>query len=110
MIQTELVRRKDGALSSCKTWGHAGFARSGSDVVCAGVSSVLRTVVFLLQNKTGVSVQTDAPEPGTLAFRVSDNEKALDAFLIDCADFIQAGIGQIAAEYPAHVVLRVKTE
>lgn len=110
MIEVCLVSTKDGQLRSCTASGHAGYASKGFDIVCAGVSSLLRTVHCLLESDAGISLLADSSEPGSLAFRVQNCDRASEALLIHCCDFLRCGIKLIADEYPDYVSLRVQTE
>jgi len=49
VIQVRIIRSENGMLRSCEAEGHAGFAPKGLDIVCAAVSSILRTVLALLE-------------------------------------------------------------
>ena len=110
MIQVRIVRSKNGMLRSCTAEGHAGFAEKGHDIVCAAVSSILRTVLALLEKTPTVRLLVNTPEPGKLFFCVQDKDKADNALLIHCGDFLQQGLGLLQDEYPEHVSLKEKTE
>jgi len=110
MIKISLVCKKDGQLRSCTASGHAGYAAKGSDIVCAGVTSLLRTVLSLLESDAGVSLTSDSSEPGSLAFQVQNCDRASEALLIHCGDFLRCGVKLVADEYPDYVSLRVQTE
>ena len=110
MIEIILVRTKDGQLRSCTASGHAGYATKGFDIVCAGISSLLRTVQCLLESDAGISLVSDSPEPGSLAFQVQSCDGASKALSVHCCDFLRCGIKLVADEYPDYVSLRVETE
>ena len=110
MIQVRIIRSENGMLRSCEAEGHAGFAPKGLDIVCAAVSSILRTVLALLEKIPTVRLLVNTPEPGKLFFCVQDNDKADNALLIHCGDFLQQGLGLLQDEYPEHVSLKEKTE
>lgn len=109
MIEIALTRKSDGRFCSCSASGHAGYASAGHDIVCAGVSSLLRTVLSLLESDAGVSLVTDSSERGVLAFRVQSNGKASDALLVHCYDFLDRGLSLMEKDYPDNVRLRVQT-
>ena len=110
MIQVRIIRSENGMLRSCEAKGHAGFAEKGQDIVCAAVSSILRTVLALLEKTPTVRLLVNTPEPGNLFFCVQDNDKADNALLIHCGDFLKQGLGLLQDEYPEHVSLKEKTE
>ena len=110
MIQVRIIRSKNGMFRSCEAKGHAGFDKKGFDIVCAAVSSILRTVLALLEKTPTVSLLVNTPEPGNLFFCVQDYDKADNALLIHCGDFLEQGLGLLQDEYPEHVSLKEQTE
>ena len=110
MIQVQVIRSNDGLLRSCMAEGHADFSVKGKDVVCAGVSVLLRTVLSLLESSSSISLEADAPKRGMLAFRVKEYDKAETALLVHCGDFLEKGLSSLSNDYPNHVSLRVQTE
>ena len=111
MIDVLLVCCTDGAIKSCSACGHAGFAAKGKDLVCAAVSSLLRTAVEVLQKTDGMVIRTEIPSRGNLAFSVEDCGGSGNTERLVCtADFIRVGIKALSDEYPKCVQLREQTE
>ncbi|MGQ9630917.1 MAG: ribosomal-processing cysteine protease Prp [bacterium] len=54
MIKIAVRRDEGGHIVALKATGHSGFAPRGSDIVCAGVSSILQTAILGLQDVIGV--------------------------------------------------------
>ncbi len=80
--------------------GHAGYAAQGSDIVCAGVSALFRTLVQAIADLTEDSVEYSlVPGKSDLYFgKLSEKSKTLvDSFFI--------GIAMIAEAYPEHVCI-----
>lgn len=102
MMQVTLTCGRDGALRSCYGKGHAGYAPSGSDIVCAASTILLRTVLQLVSDEYGASVLVNTPEPGILEFSVQDgiDDKSR---LIYASDFLRAGFESLQNEFPKHV-------
>lgn len=44
--------------------GHAGYAESGKDVVCAAVSAICQTLYLWCKNTEGVTVEDETMKPG----------------------------------------------
>jgi uncharacterized protein YsxB (DUF464 family) len=44
------VKRSDGALIGYRALGHSGYAASGEDIVCAGISALTQSTLNGLQN------------------------------------------------------------
>ena len=109
MTVVNLTFNSRGELLGCCSKGHAHYASSGSDIVCAAVTVLLRTTLQVLLESYGQSVQTDITTRGTLAFRVAQ-EVQDRARLKYAGDFLRNGIKSLEIEYPQHVRLRENIE
>lgn len=80
--------------------GHANYAEAGKDIVCAGVSTLVQTLIQSVEELTTDKIKYDM-QPGTVHIKfwcLSDLTKGLiDAFFI--------GVKLIADEYPENVKL-----
>ena len=111
MVQVRLGLSQDGLLLSCSAEGHAGFAPKGRDIVCAGLTTLLKTVLQQLETKSGIDLQTVMGKRGLLAFRILNKDLTVYAdFLTFAGTFLQQGIQNLAEEYPKHVSMRVIIE
>ena len=80
--------------------GHAGYAESGKDIVCVGVSALLQNTVKSILDLTDDQIKYElTPGSGMIEFKdLSDKGKLLmDSFFI--------GLCMIAEEYPDYVRL-----
>ncbi len=114
MIQVLLVITKEGELVSCKAEGHALFSKKGSDIVCAAVTTLLRTTLSVLESYDFITLEASAPVRGTLSFHIKKKHedgkgcKASDSsLLIYAKDFLEKGITTLCNEYPEHVSLHI---
>ena len=107
MIDIEAVLDENGVLSSCKACGHAGAGKTGSDIVCAAVSVLIRTAVRALSNREGITVRYDAPEPG-LFFLEADYKAEGRDFLFAAGVFLIEGLAPVAEEYPNNCKLKIR--
>ena len=91
-----IERHKD----SIKMRGHANYAPAGQDIVCAGVSVLIQTLIQSIETLTADEIEYTM-QPGTVDIKfwcLSDLTKVLiDAFFI--------GIKGIAAAHPDNVKL-----
>jgi uncharacterized protein YsxB (DUF464 family) len=98
MIRASAVLNAGGNLLSFKAAGHAA-GDWGRDIVCAAFSVLARTAYRSLEALPGIELRGSAPEPGDLSFDVlrpaSSPERASGI-----ADFLVAGIGDLARDYP----------
>ena len=86
--------RKDGI----KIQGHAGYAENGKDIVCAGVTALVQTLIKSIEGLTQDKIQYEI-SPGRVDIHCRDLSEAgkllVDSFFI--------GICLIADEFPDHV-------
>lgn len=78
--------------------GHAGYSEPGKDIVCAGVSALVQTLVQSIENLTDDKIHyCISPGMAHINFRnLSEKSKTLfDSFFI--------GVLMIAEEYPDNV-------
>lgn len=78
--------------------GHAGYAETGHDIVCAGVSALVQTLIQSVEDLTGDAIEYTM-QPGFVEVRFltfSDESRVLlDSALI--------GLQMIAEAHPHHV-------
>lgn len=89
-------RRKEGI----SLRGHANYAKPGKDIVCAGVSVLVQTLIQSIEGLTADKIQYSV-SPGTVDIKYGSLSK--DAQLLVNSFFI--GIQMIANDYPANVKL-----
>lgn len=78
--------------------GHAGFAEAGKDIVCAGVTALIQTLIKSIGDLTEDKIEYEI-SPGRADIHYRDLSEAgkllIDSFFI--------GICMIADEFPEHV-------
>lgn len=62
MIQVTIFRNQNGQYTGFDCLGHAGFAESGEDIVCAGVSSLVINTINSISCFTDEKFSTDTDE------------------------------------------------
>ena len=105
-----LERSKTGVLLSCKAEGHAGFAKSGSDIVCSAITVLIRTTMQVLSETDGIKLKADTTNRGFLSFCVtvdSFSEKT-ETVLSYAGDFLETGLKSLMNEFPEYVEVRTK--
>lgn len=77
--------------------GHANYDNHGKDIVCAGVSAIVYSLIGMLQNNCGddLKVKEDA---GDVEITCDSTEKVKAAF-----EMAVIGLAQIALTYPNNV-------
>lgn len=89
--------RKDGITVS----GHANYAETGKDIVCAGATALTQTLISSMENLTRDKIEYEiSPGRADIRYRnLSEEGKLLvDSFFI--------GICQIASEFPEYIRIK----
>lgn len=101
MLEVVVRRDAQARLSSFFATGHAGWAESGDDVVCAAVSAVLQAAWLGLAEVAKIPV-TASRESGRLELTwpaaVRDDPR-----VAAIAATAALSVARIAAQYPSHV-------
>ncbi|MBQ2938980.1 MAG: ribosomal-processing cysteine protease Prp [Clostridia bacterium] len=88
--------------------GHSGYAPSGSDVVCAWVSSLVQTfaetVAMMHRNGDLLSCE-GAIEPGKADIRCRCDTEEEWRILCLTLGFVQTGLSLLARDYPQYITV-----
>jgi uncharacterized protein YsxB (DUF464 family) len=101
VVTVTFRRDSRNRLSSVFAEGHAGWANSGEDVVCAAVSAILQAAWGGLSDHAHVEVEGERTG-GRLAMRWPANERDRPdvAAIVATAEL---AVVQIASQFPKHV-------
>ncbi len=105
MTRVVFFTRADGGLNGFEADGHSGYARSGSDIVCAAVSALAQAAVGGIErvaNAPAEVIRND--ESGYLKLVISD--AATDIQLRDSRillDTLEMALKTISNDYPNNV-------
>ncbi len=106
MVEVVIEEDSRGRLSSFRASGHAGWAESGHDVVCAAVSTLLQAAWLGLGEVCELDVE-GSRSPGELALRWPAAARD-DAAVRAVVQTIARSIERLAVQFPDHV--RVRSE
>ena len=101
MIQAELVLDEAGLLRSCRVSGHARAGKRGSDIVCAAVSVLTRTIIKVLSERKGITIRGNIPEQGNYFLETEYAPEGRE-FLSAAGTFLVEGLLSVSAEFPEH--------
>ena len=107
MIKIEAVLDADGVLVSCEAEGHAGAGKTGTDIVCAAVSVLMRTALSTLSRRNGIVIRGGAPERGRLWLETEYTAEGKD-YLFAAGEFLINGLLSVAQEYPKNCKITIK--
>jgi len=109
LIGIDIVIDDTGILRSCNAAGHAGAGKTGTDIVCAAVSVLIRTAVCVLSGKKGISIRSAAPKPGHVRLETEYTAEGRD-FLSAAGEFLIAGLRSVAEEFPDNCKVTIVNE
>ena len=87
--------------------GHAGFADSGSDIVCSAVSVLVRTAGRLLLSQLNNDCDFDSDGKGSfklMVLKISDGKRD---WMSGITEFLLNGLSDLEKDYPAFVKLEI---
>ena len=108
MVTVTFRRDSRNRLSSVFAKGHAGWAESGQDIVCAAVSAILQAACAGLQEHAKVDIDMRR-NAGELSFALPEEVRD-DAAVVAIARTAEISIEQIASQHPAHVAAKIERE
>ena len=107
MVRVVIETGNDGLIRRVDVSGHAGASEKGYDIVCAAVTTLVRSAARVLEQDDRVLLRGGAIEPGRMGFDVIELRKA-EQYLQGIGDFVILGIADIASEYPSRCTLELK--
>ena len=106
MVSIRIQRNSDGQVIGCHLSGHAGYADSGSDIVCSAVSALAITVVNSVERFCEEAFHVDSDQKnGDMKF-LFDEQPGHDALLI--MGVFETGITDISESYSDFVCITFK--
>ena len=102
MIKATFICSKNGAPLGFEFKGHSGYAESGSDIICATVSSAAYLVANTITEIMCVDAKATVDDDGymKLTIQEKDAEKTKDILL-----GLQLHIKELSQQYPKHVTI-----
>ena len=101
MIQADVVLDEAGLLRSCQVSGHAGAGKRGSDIVCAAVSVLTRTIIRVLSERKGITIRGSFPERGNFSMEAEYTPEGRE-FLAAAGAFLIEGLNSVSEEFPEY--------
>jgi uncharacterized protein YsxB (DUF464 family) len=107
MIQADVVLDGAGLLRSCRVQGHAGAGKRGSDIVCAAVSVLTRTVIRVLSNRKDITIRGSIPGEGNFSMEAEHSPEGRE-FLAGAGAFLIEGLLSVSAEFPDYCKVNIE--
>lgn len=108
MITVTVSKSGTGMYKSFVCSGHAGYAKAGSDIVCAAVSMLVINTVNAVEKLTDQNFTCESSEAdGTIRFAITSKEPSGEAQLLLAAMVL--GLKEVEKQYPKkYVKLKIK--
>ena len=106
MIQVDVILDEAGLLKSCRVTGHGGAGMRGSDIVCAAVSVLTRTIIRILSGRKDITVRGSIPEPGNFSMEAEYTPEGRE-FLAAAGTFLIEGLLSVSEEFPQNCKVTV---
>lgn len=107
MISAVFYRNQDSEIIGFCVSGHAGFADSGKDIVCAAVSAMSSLVVNTLEEIFSCGGKAEASESGKLSYFLPDST-AVDKTAVGILNGFKLQLEDYAAVYPKNIKVSLK--
>lgn len=108
MVIVTVTRDVKGKIVQFEATGHTDFAKSGEDIVCAGVSSLLQTTILGLRDYLKIDLEINKGK-GNLRVKISQQFKRFEQFKQLSAEAILEtmvlGLKAIEKEYKGYMKL-----
>jgi uncharacterized protein YsxB (DUF464 family) len=102
MIKATFYYSKNGALTGFNIKGHSGYAESGSDIICASVSSAAYMVANTIMEIMGVKADARVDDSGEMTVIIP--EESADK-TNDILQGLKLHINELSLQYPKNVTI-----
>ncbi len=110
MVTVTITRNTKGKIIQFEGAGHADFAKSGEDIVCAAVSSLLQSTIKGLEEYVQVNLEI-SKEKGHLKVRIKEIKQESIQLLTDAiVETLVLGLKAIEREYKKYMKLIERRE
>ncbi len=100
------IYKKEGSISGFQFSGHAGFARRGKDIVCAGVSALVLNTINSIEAFTEDGYTCEVQEKtGDVTFYLKDTPSSETSLLLES---LVLGVTGIRDTYKKYITLNFK--
>jgi uncharacterized protein YsxB (DUF464 family) len=107
VISIDIIQDERGCIRKCNVEGHSFLAKPGTDILCAGVTVLLRTVQRVLYIDKGVGFKGSDPESGKMSFTLKWIPEIKVNRMQGISDCLIRGLKDLEAEYPDRLKVTV---
>jgi len=107
MVCVILRTDHEGFLTSVDVSGHAGSSEAGRDIVCASITTLVRSAARLFERDGRFLIDGAADAPGHLYFAVRRRDDFGLEYLRGVGDFVVLGVADVVSEFPKRCTMKI---
>ena len=110
MVKVEITRNKAKHITSFKLDGHAGFAKSGDDIVCSAASALAQTAVQGLKMVADIDIMYEIKDgylSCNLPKELTERQQLMSTAILET---MFVGLKNIEQNYKKHIYVRENEE
>ena len=107
MIIIDIKLSKNNVIKSYKASGHALYSKSGSDIICAAVTCLLRTTANMLNNEKEIKVGGKVKKSGQMEMFLIKYPENRQEWIKGITDFLINGLLDLEKEYPEKINVNI---
>lgn len=110
MIKIRIRLDRNGCIALLSARGHAGGALKGSNVICAGATTLIRTIARFLEVEDGIDIRGNAAKPGILNLKIRNYSLDKSERIKGITDFLLFGLKDLEKEYPGEFTISIEKQ
>ena len=108
MVRIRIDLDHYGHLISLNMQGHAGSVSGGSNLACAALSLLVRSIARLLESRLGEDFAGQAVGTGELSFDIYRKVDSMNQWFLGVTETLVQGLNDIDREYPDSILLTIR--
>ncbi len=108
MLEILITLDADNVLNQIRASGHAGDAVSGTNIVCAAATSLLRSACRTISSDKEICSKFSAGDRGQIDFYIYSCESEKKRWLKGITDYLLTGLTDLDNEYPEDFRINIK--
>jgi len=102
------IKKQGERIVALNASGHSGYAESGQDIVCAGISSIIQTAILGIKNLYKIDIlKSINEESGELAMELPNElDEKKDKEIQVILGTMLVGLNDLAQSYPQNITIK----
>jgi uncharacterized protein YsxB (DUF464 family) len=105
------IKVENGIIMELLADGHTGYAETGYDIVCAVISSTLRTYLYIVRETRNLKVEYDVSRSGYMSILITEMKinNTLKEQLRGMSRFLIRTLNDLKEEYPKYINVKISS-